>query len=62
MASTQKACKQCKFIFEGNKCPECGSEEFKNTFKGKVVIMDAEKSEIAKNMKISKRGEFAIKI
>ena len=48
----EKACKNCKAIFEGTKCPKCGSTEFAETFKGRVTILDPEQSEIAKNVKI----------
>ena len=56
-----KACKSCKFIFDGNKCPQCGSEEFSENYKGSVKILDSDKSEIAKNLKIAKKGSFALK-
>jgi len=57
----EKACKKCKTIFEGTKCPKCGSTEFTNAFKGKVVITNPEKSEIAKNLEIKDKGTYAIK-
>jgi len=57
-----KACKKCKTIYSGAKCPSCGSEEGKAEFKGKVVILNPEKSEIARNLKKDKKGEYAIKI
>jgi RNA polymerase subunit RPABC4/transcription elongation factor Spt4 len=57
----KKACKKCKSLFMGTKCPKCGSEEATDTFKGKVVVLDAEQSEIAKNMKLKEKGEYAIK-
>jgi len=59
--SKQKACKICKSIYEGEKCPECGNQEYTEEFKGRVMIFDAEKSEIAKKMKIAKKGLYAIK-
>ena len=62
MASTQKACKQCKSIFEGVKCPKCGSHEFSDSFKGKIIILNAEQSEIAKNLKLKEKGNFAIRV
>ena len=62
MVTKEKACKKCKIVFEGTKCPECGSEEFTDSFKGKVVVLKPEESEIAKNIKISKKGTFAIKV
>lgn len=60
--ATQKACKHCKSIVEGNKCPHCGSDDLAETFKGKVVILNPETSEISKSMKITKKGTYAIKI
>jgi len=58
-----KVCRSCKeIITEGNKCPSCGSENIADSFKGRVVILDPEKSEIAKNLKHSKKGAFAIKV
>jgi|TARA_Y100000310_G_C20405123_1_gene679310 DNA-directed RNA polymerase subunit E" len=57
----QRACKVCKTIYEGTKCPECGSKEFIENFKGKIYVLNPEKSEIAKKLKIEKKGNFAIK-
>ena len=57
----QRACKNCKTVYTGSKCPKCGSESFTEGFKGKVVIFNPEESEIAKNMKIKEKGEYAIK-
>ena len=57
----QKACKMCKRIFEGDKCPDCGSKEWIENFKGRTYILNPEKSEIAKNLNIKGKGNFAIK-
>ncbi len=57
----RKACKLCKTIYEGDKCPNCQSTEHVETWKGKVVIFKPEESEVAKNMKIAKKGHYAIK-
>ena len=60
---TKKACKTCKMIYEGEeKCPNCGSTEFVDNWKGKVLIFNPEESEIAKNLKVTKKGTYAIKI
>ena len=56
-----KACKNCNLLYEGDKCLNCGSDEFTETWKGKVVITNPEASEIAKKMKITKKGTYAIK-
>ena len=57
----QRACKICSTIYEGDKCPKCGSKEFTENFKGRIVILNPEKSEIAQNLKIPNNGEYAIK-
>jgi len=59
--SNKKACKICKRIYTGDKCPECGSQEYTEEFKGRVMIFNAEDSETAKNLKIKKAGLYAIK-
>lgn len=62
MASKEKGCRKCKAIYEGNTCPQCGSQESADNFKGKVVILNPEQSEIANNLKIKKKGSFAVKL
>jgi RNA polymerase subunit RPABC4/transcription elongation factor Spt4 len=57
----EKACLNCRQIYEGEKCPACGETVFNESFKGRVYIFDTEKSEVAKNMKINHKGESAIK-
>lgn len=60
--SKEKACKICKAVYEGeDKCPKCGSKEFSETFKGKIIVTNAEKSEIANKLNIKENGTFAIK-
>lgn len=58
----EKACKTCKLIYEGESCPNCGKKEVSENFKGKIVIVDPEKSELAKHLKITKKGLYAIKL
>lgn len=58
----EKACKQCKTIYEGTKCPACGSIESVDSFKGKIVVLNPEQSEIAKELKIDKKGVFASRL
>jgi DNA-directed RNA polymerase subunit E" len=58
----QKACKICNKIYEeGSKCPKCDSKESTDTFKGRIVVVNPEKSEIAKKLNIKSKGNFAIK-
>jgi len=58
----EKACKNCKRIYEGDVCPVCERRDTSDTFKGKVEIIDPESSELAKQLKINKKGIHAIKL
>lgn len=58
----EKACRQCRTVYSGTKCPKCGSEEGREGFKGKIRIFNPEQSEIAQNLKIKEKGEYAIKL
>jgi len=56
-----KACKICSTIYEGDKCPKCDSRESTESFKGRIMLFNPEKSEIAPKLKLKDRGNFAIK-
>lgn len=62
MAQKEKACKNCRLIYEGENCPSCGKKEVSDSFKGKVEIVDPEKSELANHLKVTKKGVYAIKL
>jgi len=57
----EKACKNCKRIYEGDVCPSCDKKDTTNNFKGKVEITNSERSTIGKQLKIKKNGLYAIK-
>ena len=58
-----KACKNCKYIVkEGKKCPICNSDELTERFSGIVIIIDPERSKVAKFLGINTPGEFALSI
>ena len=62
MTSKEKACRICKTIYdEGDKCPKCGSKEFTESFKGRIVVLNPEKSEIANKLAFKDKGTHAIK-
>ena len=58
----EKACKNCKTVYTVAKCPKCGNNESTDSFKGKVVVLNCEKSEIASHLEIKEKGEFAIRL
>jgi RNA polymerase subunit RPABC4/transcription elongation factor Spt4 len=61
MAPKEKACLNCKALYFGEKCTNCGETPATETYKGRIHIFNAEKSEMAENMKLNTNGEFAIK-
>jgi len=58
----KKACKKCKLLFEGSLCPLCKSDQFTQNWKGRIIVIDSNKSEISKKISINTKGEYAIKI
>jgi DNA-directed RNA polymerase subunit E" len=62
MAKKAKACKICKAIYEkGDLCPQCNAKESTESFKGRIVVVNPEKSEIAQKLNIKHKGNYAIK-
>ena len=57
----EKSCLNCKTIYKGDKCTNCGETPSSDTFKGRIHIFNSENSEMAYNMQINSEGEFAIK-
>lgn len=56
-----KACRSCKAIVYGNVCHVCGSKDLTNKFSGMILIIDKEKSIIAKKLNLN-NGEWAATI
>ncbi len=57
-----KACKNCHLIVGGDVCPVCQTSELTSHFKGFVVVLDPEKSEIAKKLGKTTPGKYALRI
>jgi RNA polymerase subunit RPABC4/transcription elongation factor Spt4 len=62
MAKKVKACKKCKILVDEERCPRCNGTDFTDSWKGKIVVLNAQESQLAKEMKIDKDGEYVIKI
>ncbi len=56
-----KACKNCNTISDQNKCPRCGGETSRE-WQGSLLVMDPEKSEIARKMGIKASGRYALRV
>ena len=58
----KKACKKCRIIVQGDKCPICNGTSFTTNIKGRIHIIDANKSKIAEVLDAKIPGEYAIRI
>lgn len=56
-----KVCRDCHRIVEGEACVVCGTSNLSEDWAGYVVIIDPEHSEIAKKMRITLPGRYALK-
>ena len=63
MAGKEKACRTCRTVIEeGKTCPKCGGNTFTTFWRGYVIIINPQKSEIAKKMGVDKPGKFALRL
>ncbi|MBT6995631.1 DNA-directed RNA polymerase subunit E'' [Candidatus Woesearchaeota archaeon] len=60
--ASKKVCKKCKILVEGNTCPICKGNQFTDSWKGRIIITDPEKSIIAKKAELKIKGEYAVKV
>jgi len=59
---SEKACPDCHLIFVGSACPNCKATSSSDDFTGLVIILDPEKSVIARAMKIKRKGRYALRV
>jgi DNA-directed RNA polymerase subunit E" len=58
-----KVCKSCRIIItHGDKCPLCGGSELTSKWSSYVVVLNAEKSDIAQKLGIKVNSTFALNI
>ena len=58
----EKACRNCKRIVTGNVCDNCGSSNLTTNFTGLIIVIEPEKSELAKELGFRKLGAYAVKV
>ena len=58
----KKVCKNCKYIYDGEECPVCKSQKFSNSWQGRLFVLDPVKSDVAKQVNVTVKGEYAIKV
>ena len=58
----EMACRKCKFVTIGKVCPACKSSDLTPDWQGIVLIGNPDESKIAKTLKISKKGKYALRV
>ncbi len=57
------ACRRCKFInTDTDVCKNCGSTDLTKEWYGYIIIIDPDKSEIAKKLGIRAPGKYALRV
>ena len=59
---TRKVCRRCKIFVKGSECPLCKWSDLTESWQGRINIIDANKSDIAKKISITIPGEYVIKV
>jgi len=59
---SEKACRNCSYLTTETTCPNCKSTSFSDDYSGLVILFDPENSAIAKAMKATKKGRYALKV
>lgn len=59
-----KACLKCRALVKPDeeKCPVCGSSEFTYEWSGIVIIVDPQRSDVARILNIKMPGRYALKV
>lgn len=58
----ERACRNCRLLIYGNVCPNCKSTSLTDDYSGLLIVIDPEKSEVAKRAGITKAGRYALKV
>ena len=56
------ACRKCKCVNVGKVCQVCRSSDLTPYWEGLVIIANPEESRIAKTLKITGKGKYALKV
>lgn len=58
----RKACKNCHRLVEGDVCPVCKESSFSDEWRGYVIVLDPENSQIAERMNVDTPGHYTLRV
>ncbi len=56
------ACRKCKTLTSEKECPNDHSTELSKEWSGLIIIINPERSQVAKTLGITKPGRYALKV
>jgi len=59
---SEQVCRECHRILAGQTCPVCGSSNLSSDWSGLVIIINPQKSEIAKKLGVDMADKYALKV
>lgn len=59
---SEQVCRECHRILAGQTCPVCGSSNLSSDWAGLVIILDPQKSVIAKKLGVEMADKYALKV
>lgn len=59
---SDQVCRECHRVVTGQTCPVCSSSNLSNDWSGMVIIIDPERSEIAKKIDVKLPDKYALKV
>lgn len=57
-----RVCRDCHRVVDGEACVVCGTANLSEDWAGYLVIIDPERSDVAKKMNIKLQGRYALKV
>lgn len=58
----EHACLKCKTLTTDKACPNDGSTELSSEWSGLIIVINPERSQVAKTLGITKPGRYALKV
>ena len=56
------ACRKCRTLTTDKACPNDGSTELSKEWSGLIIIINPDRSQVAKTLGITKPGRYALKV
>jgi len=58
----EQACRRCRLLITANVCPNCKRSELSRDWVGELIVVDRDRSSLAKKIGIKKPGRYALRV